>query len=487
MLINSFGLGITQAWLWLFFLNGPLLYASTAKFGGKPETVFVTFLLFNSLSYLIVARTGGKISPLRKKPQLLIFGISLMIAGTLIVGLMTKELHIVSKNLLITLGTLGSGFGSALLISALGEQFSTLPAHRSSLSFGLAVSVGTVIFLVINRLPLTISVIVTACIPVLAGILLLRKTEAADEPERAAPIPHHVAFPLPTQLVVLVMFYLAGGLMQKMIASGVKLGFYESFWVTNIVYFAICLLTGLIVYFNPGIDLRYIYRPILPLLGIGFVLFSALQHSFAVVPFTFLQSGFALFDLYTWVLLTCLAASHRYPVSVVGWGMFLITAAILTGELLFTGIFSTITMTMKQTDLISLFAAILMFAGTMVFHGERETLAGWNSLSAPGKPNLYQPNGTSMVIEETACASDEANCNLITEEVLRFSSPYNLTPREKQILLLLLEGRNNPYIREKLNVSNNTLKTHLRNLYRKLSVNDRQELLSLYVEFKTTS
>lgn len=472
MLITSFGLGITQAWLWLFFLNGPLLYASTAKFGGKPETTFMTFLLFNSLSYFIVARTGRRISPLRKKPLLLVFSISLMIAGTLIVGLMTKDLHIVSKNLLITLGTLGSGFGSALLISAWGEQFSTLPAHRASLSFGLAVSVGTVIFLVINRLPLTIAVLITTCIPVLPGILLLRKTEAAYEPESAAPIPRHVAFPFPTQLVVLViLFYLAGGLMQKMIASGVNLGFYESFWLTNIVYFAVCLLVGLIVYFNPSLDLRYIYRLILPLLGIGFVLFPALQHSFAVVPFTFLQSGFALFDLYTWVLFTYLAASHRYPVSVIGSGMFLITAAILTGELLFTGVFSTITMTMKQTDLISLFAAILMFAGTMVFHGERETFAGW-------------ANGTSMVIEETACASDDADCSLIAQEVLRFSSPYNLTPREKQILLLLLEGRNNPYIREKLNVSNNTLKTHLRNVYRKFSINDRQELLSLYVEFK---
>lgn len=139
---------------------------------------------------------------------------------------------------------------------------------------------------------------------------------------------------------------------------------------------------------------------------------------------------------------------------------------------------------MKQTDLISLFAAILMFAGAMVFHGKPETFAGWDSLSAPEKSNFDETNETVLVIEETACSSDETNCTLITDEVQRFSSPYNLTPREKQILLLLLEGRNNPYIREKLNVSNNTLKTHLRNVYRKFSINDRQELLSLYVEFK---
>lgn len=62
-------------------------------------------------------------------------------------------------------------------------------------------------------------------------------------------------------------------------------------------------------------------------------------------------------------------------------------------------------------------------------------------------------------------------------------SAQNLTAREKEVLLLLLSGRNNPYIREKLNISNNTLKTHLRNIYHKLGVGNRQELLSLFGQF----
>ena len=64
-----------------------------------------------------------------------------------------------------------------------------------------------------------------------------------------------------------------------------------------------------------------------------------------------------------------------------------------------------------------------------------------------------------------------------------FLAQNNLTPREQEIVLLVVRGRNNPYIREQLNISNNTLKTHLRNAYQKLSVSNRQELITRFNEF----
>jgi DNA-binding NarL/FixJ family response regulator len=46
--------------------------------------------------------------------------------------------------------------------------------------------------------------------------------------------------------------------------------------------------------------------------------------------------------------------------------------------------------------------------------------------------------------------------------------------------MLLLKGRNNPSIREKLNISPNTLKYHLNNFYQKSGVDNRQALLNLF-------
>jgi DNA-binding CsgD family transcriptional regulator len=48
-----------------------------------------------------------------------------------------------------------------------------------------------------------------------------------------------------------------------------------------------------------------------------------------------------------------------------------------------------------------------------------------------------------------------------------------ITRRERQVLQLLAQGRQNPEIADKLNVSDHSVEWHLRNIYRKLSVNNR--------------
>jgi DNA-binding CsgD family transcriptional regulator len=56
---------------------------------------------------------------------------------------------------------------------------------------------------------------------------------------------------------------------------------------------------------------------------------------------------------------------------------------------------------------------------------------------------------------------------------------YGLTPRERQILFLLLRGDDGPAIAEELGLSNNTVRSHKKRLYRKLDVHSKQELLEL--------
>lgn len=54
-----------------------------------------------------------------------------------------------------------------------------------------------------------------------------------------------------------------------------------------------------------------------------------------------------------------------------------------------------------------------------------------------------------------------------------------LTKRETEVLSFLVEGRSVPYISEHLCVSDNTVKSHVRHIYTKLDVHNRQELLDL--------
>lgn len=56
---------------------------------------------------------------------------------------------------------------------------------------------------------------------------------------------------------------------------------------------------------------------------------------------------------------------------------------------------------------------------------------------------------------------------------------FSLSPRETDVVRLLLAGRNRPYIKEALFISAGTVNSHISSIYRKTGVNSQQELISL--------
>ena len=48
--------------------------------------------------------------------------------------------------------------------------------------------------------------------------------------------------------------------------------------------------------------------------------------------------------------------------------------------------------------------------------------------------------------------------------------------------MLLAHGRNGPFIQEKLVLSHNTVKTHVRHLYAKLGVHSKTDVIALFEE-----
>lgn len=67
-------------------------------------------------------------------------------------------------------------------------------------------------------------------------------------------------------------------------------------------------------------------------------------------------------------------------------------------------------------------------------------------------------------------SSVEARC-------ARAAREHDLTRREEDMLRLIMEGRTQPEIARELFVSRDTVKTHVRNLYRKMGVSSKGELV----------
>lgn len=68
---------------------------------------------------------------------------------------------------------------------------------------------------------------------------------------------------------------------------------------------------------------------------------------------------------------------------------------------------------------------------------------------------------------------------IFTQRCQIVADTFLLSQRELEILLPLAKGRNAAYIQRALMISEGTVRTHMRNIYRKLDVHNRQELIDL--------
>lgn len=69
----------------------------------------------------------------------------------------------------------------------------------------------------------------------------------------------------------------------------------------------------------------------------------------------------------------------------------------------------------------------------------------------------------------------------IPEEDL--ADAFELTPREQEVLALLVEGLTNPEIAERLVVSRSTAKAHVSNILSKMGVSNRAEAIALALQY----
>lgn len=88
---------------------------------------------------------------------------------------------------------------------------------------------------------------------------------------------------------------------------------------------------------------------------------------------------------------------------------------------------------------------------------------------------------------DTAAASPESEQGASAEgpSILTVVLPPELSSivlsrREEEIVALILQGRDVPFIAERLQISKNTVRTHVKSLYAKFDVHGRQELIGLF-------
>ena len=76
------------------------------------------------------------------------------------------------------------------------------------------------------------------------------------------------------------------------------------------------------------------------------------------------------------------------------------------------------------------------------------------------------------------CLMDDTFFKRKAEEI---GDAFRLSPREREILGYIGRGHSSVYIAKTLVISENTVYTHVRNIYRKTGADSREELLEMFI------
>ncbi|MDL2285978.1 LuxR C-terminal-related transcriptional regulator [Desulfococcaceae bacterium OttesenSCG-928-F15] len=192
---------------------------------------------------------------------------------------------------------------------------------------------------------------------------------------------------------------------------------------------------------------------------ISFMLMGRGASDYLVIN-TLMLGACGIFDLFWWSILGGMLDYAKNPVKVFGIGLSANVFGVLCGGMLGMGVRS-IALPDAQIAVIALTVVCLTLVLLPPLNRQLVILL---------KNHVYLTAYSSM--------SEKQQSSIIQHsEIL-----VPLTQREKDVLLQILTGKSNKAIAEELFVSENTVKSHLKNIFSKYDVNSRSELISFILK-----
>ena len=196
----------------------------------------------------------------------------------------------------------------------------------------------------------------------------------------------------------------------------------------------------------------------LGMIGLVFILFLVLDQSISsyLIIFTLMMGAWAIFDVFWWSMLAEMLDMYKNAALVLGLGFSANAFGILHGKVIGTQRF--LSLTEVETTLISLAVMCITLVILPILH------RSFSKLMLSGKPDIPAVQPVKPGINAFPTMDDVDT----------------LTERERQIVALLLKGRTYKLIAAELYLSENTVKTHVKNVYAKLNVRSRAELFNKF-------
>lgn len=222
------------------------------------------------------------------------------------------------------------------------------------------------------------------------------------------------------------------------------------------IFWIIPYIVGIyiIVKSSQKINKAYCLYLAISFIGLSFLLFLALDRSWIsyIIVNTLMMSAFGIWDLFWWSILGELLDYSKNPAKLLGFGLSANILGILIGNSLGIKILN-----ISGGINASVLALIIVFIILMILPFLNKHL--------------------SSILKEQMFLFEIYNVDLHKDQIYKYP---NLTDRENEIVDLLLTGRTYKMIAEELYLSENTIKTHIKNIYSKYDVQSKSELIKNY-------
>ncbi|MDD2481746.1 MAG: LuxR family transcriptional regulator, partial [Lutispora sp.] len=207
---------------------------------------------------------------------------------------------------------------------------------------------------------------------------------------------------------------------------------------------------------------NYLLYVAIAMIGFSFIAFMMFDRSVVsyLVINTLMLGACGVYDLFWWSILGEMLDFDDNPAKILGIGLSANVLGVLIGGMLGSAISANDTKSYNS----SILALSIVFFTLIIL----PLLHKYLSLLLKNHVFL------NMLYEMTPSKQSETIYNFVIEG--------KLTQRESEITALLLKGRTYKMIANELNLSENTIKTHIKNIYSKFSVQSKVELVNLLMQ-----
>lgn len=448
-----------------------LLLESHAQSNPNSQTYYSIFLIGLVLSIIVSALFKGKIEELLLEKRIFV----LVVSGTASLGACFVQLAPLTGVLTVVLTA------CTLIILAMAFSLLTfawgLKAYEGLTKQTLLCVIASFILSygvsLLMVLPSPIPLVLAVLTPFISGILWFvgRTAHTASFTLSQQPLFSY----LPKGLIgLLIAFLLVGGVMRGISYQGGinYIPSYDTFvpHATSAIFAGIIFL--MVLFSQQREKLYYSIWVILAVLYFaGLFVFAFMQSDVSdFATSVFLIPGRTCLAFFLWLTLLTSGRSERIsPVAL--FSNYFLTTEVASNFLSyiafpllmprFAGIAS------NYTSVFAAVMALMLIVASMILLTNKAFSSDTANLGACGKEvrNGQEENGDAGDSWSSTCAELASKCGL--------------TNREEEVMILFSRGNSKSKIADMLFVSEGTVKTHIKSLYRKLDVHSRQELIDL--------